>query len=623
MRKKLFNFSVLAGIGLLVFGSFGMTACSDDSAFKAAEVRLSSYSLSMEVGESTQLRVSVSPKNYANERLDWYTSNENVATVNSSGYVFAVGEGTATVTASIAGGRAQCTVKVTDSGGGGGGGGDVATFSINPKSLTVQEESSKTISATVTPAGTNVTYVVSDGAQYVSLTQNGLKATVTGVAKGNATITVTADNGKPAQVCRVEVTEKGGGGGGGDLPDEDIGVPTDLGYAGSYVIGYTPGQENVLTTLISEFNRLTHSSITVTGVNFPEDKTADNVGNDPDNAPHIFPYASDQTLRLYSGRLITELTAEDAKYIEDTMGEEALLNATLKGVGKQVGFPFASDNGYVMYYDKSKVTEDQIDTLPELFAQAAAYDSNVCYDPTNGFYGAGLLMSYSDKDLYEITVKKSGSYTAKGHFSETDKGLGYDGLGLQGAQAMATVFSYSPAKSPDIPLVEQTDTLATINTTAVAAEYKRVMGPNYGVAPLPYISTEDQTRLGVYLGYKFYGINAKRAGDEFTATVLTNICKFLTSAYAQKIRYQMALVKPTVLDENVLALCENEPHIQALNRQIADGGTVSLGPVDSKLWNGIMNCAQSIKDDVTAGITPTQASLLGYLATLDTAVKVN
>ena len=622
MRKKLFNFSVLAGIGLLVFGSFGMTACSDDSAFKAAEVRLSSYSLSMEVGKSTQLRVSVSPKNYANERLDWYTSNENVATVNSSGYVFAVGEGTATVTATIAGGRAQCTVNVTDSGGGGGGG-DVATFSINPKSLTVQEESSKTISATVTPLGTNVTFIVSDGAQYVSLTQNGLKATVTGVAKGKATITVTADNGKPAQTCKVEVTEKGGGGG-GDLPEEDIGVPTDLGYSGSYVIGYTPGQANVLTTLISEFNRLTHSSIIVTGVNFPEDKTADTVGQDSKNAPHIFPYASDQTLRLYQGNYIAELTPDDAEWILETMGEEALLNATLKGAGKQVGFPFASDNGYVMYYDKSRVTEDQIDTLPELFAMANALDCDVNYDPGNGFYGAGLLMSYSDRDLYDITVKKSGSYTAKGHFSEIDKGQGYDGLGLKGAKAMATVYGYAPSRGTDVPIVDSTDTLATIYTTAAAAEFKRQMGSDkYGVAPLPYISEEDHTRLGVYLGYKFLGINAARAGDDYTATVLTNICKFLTSAYAQKIRYQLAFVKPTVLDPNVLALCENEPHIQALNRQIADGGTVSLGPVDSKLWDGIANCAKSIKDVVTTGVYPDDATLLGYLGVLDVAVKVN
>ena len=63
--------------------------------------------------------------------------------------------------------------------------------------------------------------------------------------------------------------------------------------------------------------------------------------------------------------------------------------------------------------------------------------------------------------------------------------------------------------------------------------------------------------------------------------------------------------------------------LQDLDRQIQDGGAVSLGPVDSKLWDGIANCAKSIKDVVTTGVYPDDATLLGYLGVLDVAVKVN
>lgn len=604
MRKKLFSFSMLAGVSAFLFGAFGLTACGSDS-FQAANVKLNKYTLNMAVGDREQIRVSVSPKSYSNAELRWFTSNDNVATVNASGYVFAVGEGTATITASIAGGYADCLVNVS---GTGGGEGSTDYLILSPANgLTVEEGASKTLKAQV-PATETVTFTVSSGTDKIQLSPNGNETTVIGVAEGSATITV-KNSSDLTKFCNVTVTKAGGG---GETSDLDIGVDKNLHYSGNYTIGYTPGQEDVLTRLVGDFNSLTGSSITVTPVNFPENKAADNLGNDAENGPHIFPYASDQTLRLYSQRLLMTLAPNDALWIKDKMGSDALSYATLKGIGEQVGFPFAADNGYVMYYDKSLVTESEIDTIPELFAKADELDYDVDYDPTDGFYGAGLLMSYTEKDLYQITVKAGGTYTAKGNFNSDE--------GLQGARAVAKVFTYGPAKADEVPGAN-TEVLATITTCARAAEFKRLMGANYACAPLPFVSEDDQTRLGVYLGYKFFGINAKRAKTDAEATILTNICRFLTSEYAQKVRYEMASVKPTVLNEEVNALCANEPHIKALNQQIADGGVTPLGPVDTKLWNGIMNCAQSIKDIAVGGAMPTDDQLKGFLSTLDTAVR--
>ena len=89
MKRKVFNFSLLAGIGLLAFGVVGLAGCSSSStSFVAASVSLNKSSLQMAVGEVEKLSVTVS-KGYGSE-VKWFTSNENVVYV-SDGYVFGVG----------------------------------------------------------------------------------------------------------------------------------------------------------------------------------------------------------------------------------------------------------------------------------------------------------------------------------------------------------------------------------------------------------------------------------------------------------------------------------------------------------------------------------------------------
>ena len=116
MKRKVFNFSLLAGIGLLAFGVVGLSGCSSSasSQFSPASVALNKSSLQMAVGEVEKLNVTVS-KGYGSD-VRWFTSNESVVHVNG-GYVFGVGEGSATVTAAIGGGYADCVVTVSGEGG--------------------------------------------------------------------------------------------------------------------------------------------------------------------------------------------------------------------------------------------------------------------------------------------------------------------------------------------------------------------------------------------------------------------------------------------------------------------------------------------------------------------------
>ena len=129
------------------------------------------------------------------------SSNEAVATVDQAGKVTAVSEGTATITALVTGydaaGRKiytpeekSYTVTVVD---------PVESLTLDQTALSVGIGATKTITATVNPAGYTVMWTSSD--ESVAIVENGV---VTGVAEGTATITAKA--GGKVKTCAVTVS---------------------------------------------------------------------------------------------------------------------------------------------------------------------------------------------------------------------------------------------------------------------------------------------------------------------------------------------------------------------------------------------------------------------------------
>ena len=111
MKKKGFNFSLVLGAGVLLFGAVGLTACNNNT-FVPSQLVLNKSTLTLKVGDTVTLKASVS-KGYDGATLYWSSSNENVALVRK-GNVIAVGVGECVIRADYAGGHAECKVSVID-----------------------------------------------------------------------------------------------------------------------------------------------------------------------------------------------------------------------------------------------------------------------------------------------------------------------------------------------------------------------------------------------------------------------------------------------------------------------------------------------------------------------------
>ncbi len=163
-------------------------------------VSLNASTLNLNAGAGAQLTATVSPGTASNKSVTWSSSNTAVATVNGSGYVTAVGNGTATITVKTAesGKTASCTVTVRTAPTG---------VSLNASTLNLNAGAGAQLTATVSPGTASNKSVTWSSSNTAVATVNG-SGYVTAVGNGTATITVkTAEGGKIAS-CTVNVTTK-------------------------------------------------------------------------------------------------------------------------------------------------------------------------------------------------------------------------------------------------------------------------------------------------------------------------------------------------------------------------------------------------------------------------------
>ena len=78
-----------------------------------SEVSVEPAELIMAVGRTEKITATISPPNATNKKVNWSSSDENVATVDENGYVTAVAPGTATITATTEDGGKKATCEVT------------------------------------------------------------------------------------------------------------------------------------------------------------------------------------------------------------------------------------------------------------------------------------------------------------------------------------------------------------------------------------------------------------------------------------------------------------------------------------------------------------------------------
>ena len=163
-------------------------------------VTLNKTGITLEVDGSETLTATVAPDNATNKKVTWKSDKPEIATVDASGKITGVKEGEATITVTTVDGGKTATCKVTVS--------DkeikVTGVTLNKTETSIFVGGSETLTATVAPADATNQKVTwkSDNPEIVTVDATGK---VTGVAIGEATITVTTEDGGKTATCKVAV----------------------------------------------------------------------------------------------------------------------------------------------------------------------------------------------------------------------------------------------------------------------------------------------------------------------------------------------------------------------------------------------------------------------------------
>jgi uncharacterized protein YjdB len=166
-------------------------------------ITLNTTNLSLNVNQTYKLTATISPDCAANPRIIWSSSNASVATVDSVGFVTAIADGTAIITATTTDGSnlsASCVVTVSSI--------PVTSISLNKTNLTLDVNETYRLTATVLPynATNKVVSWSSSNPDVATVSSSGL---VTPVAPGSATITATTTDGTNLSAsCQVTVVKQ-------------------------------------------------------------------------------------------------------------------------------------------------------------------------------------------------------------------------------------------------------------------------------------------------------------------------------------------------------------------------------------------------------------------------------
>ena len=244
-----------------------------------------------------------------------------------------------------------------------------------------------------------------------------------------------------------------------------------------------------------------------------EGDAADKVLNDVTSGPDVFSFASDQINKLIAGGALARLGGVYETFVKENNSATSVdaATATVGGEERLYAYPCTEDNTLFLYYDKSVIGEDQVDTLDELLDAAHAAGKKVHFKLNDdGWYLSSFFFAYPELG-YNVTYNDS--------MVEQSVTLNYNNA--QGLAVMQALVKYvnHPAlviQTDDSKLVAGltptaegvVEAAAGVSGTWNAQSVQGLLGDNMGVAKLPTVEIGgEQRQLTTYMGCKLIGVN--------------------------------------------------------------------------------------------------------------------
>ncbi len=384
------------------------------------------------------------------------------------------------------------------------------------------------------------------------------------------------------------------------------GSGTKAGDGGSYdIVVWVPELAVDLTKQqIADFNASNEYGINFNATVEPvsEAVAANNMVTDVEAGGDIFFFAQDQFARLVQAGALNKLGAEAAETVKAANDAGAVKAATS---GEEMfAYPLTADNGYYMYYDKSVIPEEDVDSLEKLIEDTEKAGKYFAFEAETSawyiaswFFATGCVSEWiTDNDGKFISIKDTfnspeGLIAAKGlkklvdspmHLSSSSASEFSSGAAI----VVSGIWDYETAKG--------------------------ILGDNLGVTDLPSFNVDGKDyHLGSFNGCKLLGV--KPQADAAKGAALHLLAQYLTGEKAEMERFDTLSWGPANLADQASEAVQANPGLVALALQAPY--SVPQGNIEGSWWD----IAKVIGDDVKAATDEAglQAALDNYAAKID------
>ncbi len=329
-----------------------------------------------------------------------------------------------------------------------------------------------------------------------------------------------------------------------------------------------------------------------------EANSATSMIQDVEAGADIFFFAQDQFARLVQAGALAKIDDETAAKIK-AENDVSAVTASTSG-DALYAYPLTADNGYYMYYDKSVIPEEDVDSLEKLIADCEAAQKYFAFEmQTSAWYLASFF--FATGCVSEWKTDDEGEFIEVRDTFDSPEGL----IAAKGINKLV--------KSPIHLSSSQASEFASNAAVVVSGIWgyttaKDILGDNMGVTDLPSFEVDGKEyHLGSFSGCKLLGV--KPQVDHSKATALTALAIYLTGEQCQLERFEDRAWGPSNLAAQGSEAVQANPGLLALQKQ-NQFATVQ-GQIHGSWWD----IAKVIGDDIKAAEDDAglQAALDNYL----------
>ena len=258
----------------------------------------------------------------------------------------------------------------------------------------------------------------------------------------------------------------------------------------------------------------------------------------------IFCFAQDQFARLVQANALAKLGTKAAETVTAN-NDPATVAASTSG-DVLYAYPLTADNGYFMYYDKSVIPEEDVDSMEKLIADCEAAQKYFAFEQqTSAWYLASFFFATGCKS--EWKTDDEGNFISVNDTFNSPAGL----IAVKGMKKLvSSPFHLSSGSVNEFNSGAAIVVSGTWDYTAA----KEILGDNLGVTDLPSFEVDGKEyHLGSFSGCKLMGV--KPQVDAVKAAALHKLAQYLTGEKAQMERFEELAWGPSNLADQASEAC--------------------------------------------------------------------